>query len=71
MHNCFMSHLLVLVLVLKELALVLVLLQPVLTTTLVSSSSFHFICPIIQQYAHLGLHEYNVEEQDSKVRQEH
>jgi len=29
----------------------------------------HFICPIIQQYAHL--HQYNLEEQDSKVRQEH
>jgi len=26
----------------------------------------HFICPIIQQYAHL--HEYGLEEQDSKVR---
>jgi len=25
-----------------------------------------FICPIIQQYAHL--HEYGLEEQDSKVR---
>jgi len=22
-----------------------------------------FICPIIQQYAHLGLHQYNLEEQ--------
>jgi len=29
----------------------------------------HFIYPIIQQYAHL--HRYNLEEQDSKVRQEH
>jgi len=26
----------------------------------------HFICPIIQQYAHLR--EYGLEEQDSKVR---
>jgi len=26
----------------------------------------HFICPIIQQYTHL--HEYGLEEQDSKVR---
>ena len=29
----------------------------------------HFICPIIQHYAHL--HQYSWEEQDSKVRQEH
>ena len=29
----------------------------------------HFICPIIQHYAHL--HQYNLEEQDSKIRQEH
>jgi len=29
----------------------------------------HFICPIIQQHAHL--HQYNWEEQDSKVQQEH
>jgi len=29
----------------------------------------HFMCPIIQQCAHL--HQYSLEEQDSKVRQEH
>ena len=29
----------------------------------------HFICPGIQQYEHL--HQYSLEEQDSKVRQEH
>jgi len=29
----------------------------------------HFICPIIQQYARLR--RYNLEEQDSKVCQEH
>jgi len=29
----------------------------------------HFICPIIQQYVHL--HQYSLEEHDSKVRQEH
>ena len=29
----------------------------------------HFICPKKQQYAHL--HQYNLEEQDSEVRQEH
>jgi len=29
----------------------------------------HFIRPIIQQYAHL--HQYILEEQDTKVRQEH
>jgi len=27
----------------------------------------HFVCPIIQHYAHL--HQYNLEEQNSKVRQ--
>jgi len=31
-----------------------------------SELSSSFICPIIQQYAHL--HEYSLEEQDSKVR---
>ena len=38
-----------------------------LVTLLCASSSSSFICPITQQYAHR--HQYNLNEQDSKVRQ--
>ena len=37
--------------------------------TLCLNHHCYFICPITEQYAHL--HQYNLEEQDSKVRQEH